>query len=381
VRLRKRKTIYESHAARARRHMQEGRPYSHYRDTSGKTDTRFKIKAAACVAIFAITAIVRFINFGPFEELKNDIKNRITNGVNYKEVVAVIGRAVSEEHGLSELIDNEAVKVFSSKFFGGEEPEDNENDGEIGEDAKTKDEEYIEKENSSEDAEITNDGKYAVENGESMRVEDSADPGDVEDLELYESTTTIFRTQMQMPKKESLDFSEIAYDIGDSKALESSEVMHLLYSVPDETRDTSSWPDIVEPFKKILPFSYCTPVKGTLTSGFGYRKHPISGQTTFHYGVDIAAKKGTRINSFADGEIMETGTGNVYGKYVKVLHKGGYYTFYGHLDKINVKQGQKVEKGMQIGEVGTTGMSTGAHLHFEVRSDNKILNAAYYVYE
>ncbi len=128
-----------------------------------------------------------------------------------------------------------------------------------------------------------------------------------------------------------------------------------------------------------LPFSYVVPVSGTFTSDFGYRDHPILGETKFHYGVDIAAATGTGIRCFADGKVETAGFSNTYGYYVKVMHKDGFISFYAHCSKLLVKAGQTVKKGDSIARVGATGLATGPHLHFEVRRDDTILNPMQYV--
>lgn len=138
-------------------------------------------------------------------------------------------------------------------------------------------------------------------------------------------------------------------------------------------------PDLVDDNEYELPFKYKTPLVGAHTSGFGYRVHPISGETTFHYGVDIAGNSGKKISSFADGVVVERGVGTIFGNYAKVQHDDGFLSFYAHMSKISVKKGERVKLGTQIGLVGTTGTSTGPHLHFEVRKDGKVIDPTVYL--
>jgi hypothetical protein len=105
---------------------------------------------------------------------------------------------------------------------------------------------------------------------------------------------------------------------------------------------------------------------GRLTSGYGYRTHPISGIRTFHNGIDIATSTGTGVYSYASGTIIAVGQDNTLGIYVAVDHGNGLVTRYLHLSKSNVSRGDKVSTGDRIGSVGNTGYSTGPHLHFEV---------------
>ena len=116
------------------------------------------------------------------------------------------------------------------------------------------------------------------------------------------------------------------------------------------------------------------PVHGRLTSGFGERFHPILGHMRFHKGVDLAAAAGTPIVAAADGRVIGAGWHGGYGRQVEIAHQGGTETSYGHMSRIAARIGQVVRKGEVIGWVGSTGLSTGPHLHFEVTHNGKPLN-------
>lgn len=128
-----------------------------------------------------------------------------------------------------------------------------------------------------------------------------------------------------------------------------------------------------------LPFEYTAPIPGALTSGFGFRVHPIDQVTKFHYGLDIQGASGTTVGCFADGRVMAAGKHSSYGNYVLVEHADGYSTLYAHLSKISVKKNAKVKMGATIGKVGMTGKATGPHLHFELRKDGKMLDPTPFV--
>lgn len=117
-------------------------------------------------------------------------------------------------------------------------------------------------------------------------------------------------------------------------------------------------------------FSWPLPINGTITSGFGFRTDPFTGETKYHGGVDIAAAEGTPIIAADDGIITAANGvdswGGGYGFYVMIEHGDGYETLYGHCSAICVTYGQSVRKGEVIAYVGSTGNSTGNHLHFEV---------------
>ncbi len=122
------------------------------------------------------------------------------------------------------------------------------------------------------------------------------------------------------------------------------------------------------------------PVTGTITSPFGYRPNPFGGGMEFHQGLDIAAPTGTTVTAAAGGTIISAGWYGGYGNYILIDHGGGMATGYGHLSQIFVSAGQQVQKGQAIGAVGSTGMSTGPHLHFEVRINGKPTDPAAYLH-
>jgi murein DD-endopeptidase MepM/ murein hydrolase activator NlpD len=117
------------------------------------------------------------------------------------------------------------------------------------------------------------------------------------------------------------------------------------------------------------------PVKnGYISSGFGGRIHPISGKYKGHQGVDIPGKKGTPVNAVAAGIVVKAERSGGYGNMVEIRHPDGYTTRYAHNQKNLVKEGELVEKGQKIALLGSTGRSTGPHVHFEVRKDEKPVN-------
>lgn len=121
---------------------------------------------------------------------------------------------------------------------------------------------------------------------------------------------------------------------------------------------------------------FLTPLRGRLTSPYGYRRDPFTGVRTFHTGIDLAAPVGTPIKATLDGRIATTGYSAVYGNYVIITHDGGYQSLYAHMHRIQVKRGQWVTQGGILGLVGNTGYSTGPHLHFSVYRNGKMVNPA-----
>jgi murein DD-endopeptidase MepM/ murein hydrolase activator NlpD len=122
----------------------------------------------------------------------------------------------------------------------------------------------------------------------------------------------------------------------------------------------------------VLPNGW--PIQGRLMGGFGVRQDPFSGEGAYHTGVDISAPTGTLVQAAADGRVKFAGLYRGYGLLVIVSHGNGYETYYAHLSKISVTEGQELRRGEHVGDVGSSGHSTGPHLHYEVRIGNSPVN-------
>ena len=116
------------------------------------------------------------------------------------------------------------------------------------------------------------------------------------------------------------------------------------------------------------------PAQGWFSHGFGWRKDPFSGKRQFHRGIDIVNHRGTPIQATADGVVSRAVRVADLGKTVDISHGGGYVTRYAHLSEILVRPGQRIERGQLIGKMGSTGRSTGDHLHYEVFRDGRRVN-------
>ncbi len=125
--------------------------------------------------------------------------------------------------------------------------------------------------------------------------------------------------------------------------------------------------------------NFIWPVNGSLSSYYGSRKDPFTGVYCFHPGIDIKGKVGKKIKSVKDGKIIFTGWNNIYGNFIIIKHKNNYITSYAHLSEINVKLNQYIKQGEYIGKMGSTGRSTGPHLHFEIRKNGKLINPLIYL--
>lgn len=122
-----------------------------------------------------------------------------------------------------------------------------------------------------------------------------------------------------------------------------------------------------------IPLGY--PYYSGKSSTYGYRRDPFrSGRPDFHPGIDIKGRTGAPVKSTANGKVIAAGWLGGYGKCIRIRHANGYETLYGHLSSIQVKNGQSIGSGQIIGRVGSTGHSTGSHLHYEVRLNGRPTN-------
>ena len=142
-------------------------------------------------------------------------------------------------------------------------------------------------------------------------------------------------------------------------------------SVDEKENEKSAMEIDADKAKKVCKFQI--PLNGTITSEFGQREATINGMTTDHKGIDIAAESGTNIKSAMSGTVVVAEENSEYGKFIKIENKE-VMTVYAHCKKLKVKVGDKIKIGQTIATVGSTGNSTGPHLHFEIRFENRFIN-------
>lgn len=147
--------------------------------------------------------------------------------------------------------------------------------------------------------------------------------------------------------------------------------------------ETETWTDaehsILDHRDRMQHTPMLLPTDGWISRGFGYKIDPFTGVRAFHAGVDVACNSGTPILAPADGVIEYAGWKEGLGIMVKIAHGHGYATIFGHMSKNLARTGDKVSRGDLIGEVGSTGHSTGPHLHYEVWKDGKAQNPIHYI--
>jgi murein DD-endopeptidase MepM/ murein hydrolase activator NlpD len=122
----------------------------------------------------------------------------------------------------------------------------------------------------------------------------------------------------------------------------------------------------------VLPSTW--PITGRLMGGYGVRSDPFSGEGEMHTGIDISAPQGTPVHATADGIVLHAGWNSGYGRCVIIDHGNNYQTWYAHLSRMDVIEGQEIRQGEALGLVGSSGRSTGSHLHYEVRIGSTPVN-------
>lgn len=153
----------------------------------------------------------------------------------------------------------------------------------------------------------------------------------------------------------------------------------LVYSVKEFQRIADSMQMTIE---ELSDYPVIFPIKKPLriSSGFGMRYHPIYKRRKFHTGIDIPEAKGTPVYATANGVIKRKGYCSGYGNYIEIEHTGGFRSFYAHLSKMMVSIGDTISIATQIACVGSSGVSTGNHLHYEIRKGRRFLNPKEWCY-
>ena len=182
-----------------------------------------------------------------------------------------------------------------------------------------------------------------------------------------ETLESIVKSENKL-KKVSLDL-EVLEDVNGVKANEALSVGQTLFLVGDKLSNDERAAISGTSFKKPLRNTYY------ISSPFGWRANPFNAsKRSYHNGLDLACPTGTPIYATAAGTVVTAGYTNVYGNYVVIKHSSGYKSLYGHMSSIGVKSGQYVDQGTVIGKVGSTGQSTGPHLHFTIYKNDKAIS-------
>ena len=226
------------------------------------------------------------------------------------------------------------------------------------------------------DAEILDEFAQAQTDAETLRADLEARCRDLEALKgriAHEQRRTSSARQSTEREKQSILRDRAAWERAlaeleqDSREIEN--MLQRVQKTPEgKERSAKPWTD-----------KFRMPVSGRISSSYGYRRHPIYKVRKLHTGLDIAASSGTRIRCAGDGTVVHSARWGGYGNCIIVDHGGGLATLYAHCSRLTVTKGQSVTQGQVIGYVGSTGLSTGPHLHFEVRKDGRPVNPKPYL--
>lgn len=174
-----------------------------------------------------------------------------------------------------------------------------------------------------------------------------------------------------------VDFCNNGFGSTDTEANIASAEPAIYPETPEELKKKEEPKE--EEIKKEEPPTFRWPLKGEVTSAFGERTHPLSNNSSIHYGIDIAGSHGDCVISSLPGTVEDTGFDSNLGNYVKVRHNENMQTVYGHLSEILVRKDEVVDGNTRIGSVGSTGAATGPHVHLEVRIDGVSVDPAEYL--
>ncbi|MDE6706280.1 MAG: M23 family metallopeptidase [Treponemataceae bacterium] len=179
----------------------------------------------------------------------------------------------------------------------------------------------------------------------------------------------------RVAKGDSINAISVAYHVSVEEILDANDIETMTLSVGQELFIPGAKMDATS-LKKAMGELFTCPIKAAwrLTSRFGIRNDPFTGIKSSHTGVDMACPTGTPIYAAMSGKVVVAGWSNVFGNYVIINHENGYQTLYGHLSKRIAQQGQRVSQGTRIGLAGSTGYSTGPHLHFTVYKNGKLVD-------
>lgn len=158
-----------------------------------------------------------------------------------------------------------------------------------------------------------------------------------------------------------------------NRKLEIEKCMEQVYSVKEFQQVADS---LKLSTTELCDYPVIFPIKKPecISSGFGMRKHPIFKRRKFHTGIDISSTKGTPVYATGNGTVIRKGYCSGYGNFIEIQYAGGFRSFYAHLSRTMVNVGDSVEIARQIACVGSTGIATGSHLHYEVRKGKRYLN-------
>ena len=315
-------------------------------------EEQFPLRLLICGLIFVLLVAVKLLFPDTLNRMAESAKQLIGRDADFEEAFAAVGRAVSGERPVGDSLQEAYAAVFNptpQPEVPTEEPEP------------------------APEPQPENAGTSApAPDATLLRYNALTLPEADKEIMRELVITTDGTAPMSMPAGDGAEASTPeAGDEPEAAPEEAVAAMSQVYTM-------ASPPENASLELRNLGFDHCTPVEGKLSSTFGWREHPIIGGNRFHYGVDLAVEEGTDILAFADGEVYASGESSSLGNYIMLQHAGGYITLYAHCSKVTASGGS-VSMGEKIAEVGSTGLATGPHLHFELHDGELYLNPIYYV--
>ncbi|RHR08959.1 M23 family peptidase [Pseudoflavonifractor sp. AF19-9AC] len=298
-----------------------------------------------CLILFLAVFLGKGIFPGKLLEIRDDLLAMITSNTDFRAAFSVVGETDSEESILSRLED------FCVAVFGAE-------DGGASNSVQSKPElaSFLSKESS-----------FPIRTADEQAITDHLLAQNAWKLPISSNQSTTEETVP--PEAESTDLTE---------ELEAVPAAGTLILKSDYDGDPLPEHYTMDQLS-LGTLETMTPVLGYINSEYGYRDHPINGTYQFHGGVDISGQTGDPIQAFASGTVEYVGKDDSYGLYLQLDHGNGVKSFYAHCSEVCVTKGQSVTIGDTIAKIGSTGMSTGPHLHLELKFNKMHLNPIYYI--
>ena len=349
-----------SSSARYRaKHLQKRRGGRSRGSSASSREGRAVVRLAVCGAIFVLLVAIKLLFPQTVSRLAQTAGDLIGRDADFKEAFAAMGRAVSGEESVGDSLQDAYTAVFNP---GSEDDAVLANaDAQVAEfldpAAKLMRFTTIDLPKQQESEEISSDAAALTAAGSSAETSET-------------------QQEQQEPQQQQETPQEISQETAVQE--EQTETMETATAAVSQVYTMPALPENASLEQRNLGFAHVSPIVAPLTSPFGWREHPVTGGTRFHYGVDLGAATGTDICAFADGVIYATGDSSSLGYYIMIQHQDGYMTLYAHCSKITVTSGA-VTMGQKIAEVGETGVATGPHLHFELHDGDLYLNPIYYV--
>ena len=220
----------------------------------------------------------------------------------------------------------------------------------------------------------------AVDTFEYYRMKDKLNYYSQQFLELNKTMAALKKAENEFKRLFSLKSKEKVLenlDTSDSGSIDMENLKHQIKSTVESVGEIKDYLRVQRDIYVATPKG--TPVIGGISSYYGNREHPRSGEENFHSGIDISSSPGNPVKATADGIVSFSGWSGGSGNLVVLEHGHGFSTFYAHNRSIPVKVGQKVKRGDIIGYVGSTGNSTGPHVHYEIWKDGKSIDPVKYL--